>query len=293
LAIVLPYSALLAGETQPRYVGCMKQLSAAEQLLYTTVKISTFLGKAATGSGTGFFYASVVDGKRATLLITNKHVLEASNVAVVACHLDREGARGVAECTIDFDQTQVYKHPDADVDLCALNFTQIQMSAQSAGTPLRMVKLTKEQIPTDEEWGNLDAIEEVTMIGCPNGIYDEVNNFAIVRRGVTSSNPALRYNGKPEFLVDMACFPGSSGSPIFLFNPNGYMDRLKNMYMMATVRLKLLGVLYAGPQISTTGQVILAHPSQFQVLSMMHLGNAIRSTEVLRVEEEFWRVVGV
>ncbi len=124
------------------------------------------------------------------------------------------------------------------------------------------------------------------MIGCPRGISDEVNNLPIVRRGITATSLSKLYNGKPEFMVDMACFPGSSGSPIFLYNRNGFFDRKQNSYMMGTTRLKFVGVLYAGPLVTNDGQLVLGQVPRVAVQSMMHLGNALRSTTVLEIGAE-------
>lgn len=73
-------------------------------------------------------------------------------------------------------------HPDKDVDLAAISITHLHM-IDAAGKLLPFyVALGKNTIPTPEIWESFDSIEEVTMVGCPNGLYDSVNNFPIVRR---------------------------------------------------------------------------------------------------------------
>ena len=47
-------------------------------------------------------------------------------------------------------------------------------------------------------------------------LIDEVNNKPVVRKGITATDIRLDYNGRKEFLIDAACFHGSSGSPVFL-----------------------------------------------------------------------------
>src|SRR5690606_28078780 len=126
------------------------------------------------------------------------------------------------------------------------------------------------------------------MIGCPNGLSDETNNLPISRRGITATSLTKDYNGKPEFMVDMACFPGSSGSPIFLYDKNGYWDRKKNSYNLGAPRLKLVGILYAGPLIANDGRIVLSHMPRVEISSMMHLGNAIKASE-LRVLDQLVR----
>ena len=120
------------------------------------------------------------------------------------------------------------------------------------------------------------------MLGCPSGLFDEVNNLPIARRGITATPlPTYSYNGKAEFLVDIACFPGSSGSPIFTYpkevpagpQPSGTFPGFF-----------LIGILYAGPTISQTGEIVLTEQPNFTLESMMHLGLAIRSPAMLELD---------
>jgi len=84
---------------------------------------------------------------------------------------------------------------------------------------------------------------------------------------------------------DMACFPGSSGSPIFLFNRDGCLDRKNNAYMMGATGFFLVGVLYSGPLITNEGRIVLGQAPTVEVASMMHLGYAISSAEIRVIEE--------
>jgi hypothetical protein len=75
---------------------------------------------------------------------------------------------------------------------------------------------------------SLDALEEVVFIGYPNGIWDEINFLPITRRGTTATPMAVNFGGKKQFVIDASVFPGSSGSPVFLFNKGMYSDRQGN-----------------------------------------------------------------
>lgn len=110
------------------------------------------------------------------------------------------------------------------------------------------------QFPTAEQMADLAGLETITMIGYPNGIWDQKNNLPIVRRGITATNPKHDYNGLPIFVIDCACFPGSSGSPVLIFGQGGYMDAKGNI-IMGSGRLLLLGVLFAGPQHEAPGEI--------------------------------------
>lgn len=97
------------------------------------------------------------------------------------------------------------------------------------------------------------GMDDITMIGYPKGIWDEANNFPVFRKGITATNPKYNWNNKKEFLIDCACFPGSSGSPVLLINMGGYFTR--SGLTLGSTRVKLLGILYAGPQHTATGEI--------------------------------------
>ncbi|MGL5353385.1 MAG: serine protease, partial [Clostridium sp.] len=98
------------------------------------------------------------------------------------------------------------------------------------------------------------AIEDVTMVGYPNGLWNEANNLPLFRRGITASHPGFDFNDTNIGVVDMACFPGSSGSPIFILNENGYTD--KTGTHLGNSRLIFLGILFSGPTMSIDGTLI-------------------------------------
>ena len=76
----------------------------------------------------------------------------------------------------------------------------------------------------------------------------------IVRRGSTATHPFVRYEGRPEFVIDAACFPGSSGSPVFLFEDGMYRVGDGNGLTPGS-RVALLGVLWGGPQFLADGRL--------------------------------------
>ena len=151
------------------------------------------------------------------------------------------------------------------------------------------VSLDAKLLPTDDDLRELTALEEVLMIGYPNGIWDSTNNMPIVRRGVTATHPNLNYEGRLEFMIDAACFPGSSGSPVFLFNTGSWIDRRGNT-IMGALRIKLLGILYAGPQHTAEGEVrIVTVPTQQKVVSIStvpnNLGLIIKASRLREIDE--------
>ena len=76
---------------------------------------------------------------------------------------------------------------------------------------------------------SLMAVEDVIMVGYPIGLADDIHNLPLIRSGITASHPAIDFRCKPEGVVDMACFPGSSGSPVFLYNQTTFYDKVKQL----------------------------------------------------------------
>ena len=270
----------------------MPDLTIAERLLYSTVKLTAFKDGEPISTGTGFFMRfGVQENLFYAAIVTNKHVVNGADYISAVCHLaDGDGPSGkFVTCKMLIAPGFYIEHPEVGVDLCAILFSEILNQANDAGTPIFVQWIDLNVVPADDDWEYFDAIEEVTMVGCPSGIADEFNNLPIIRRGITASSISKNYNGKCEFMIDMACFPGSSGSPVFIYNRDGFLDRRTHTYKMGAQRIVLVGVLYAGPQIANNGQVILGQPPRVVVAAMMHLGNVIRSSALHAIDAEFRR----
>lgn len=264
-------------------------LSVADQIFYCAVKVTGLAQGQPTGTGTAFFYKlALPNDKQSIVLVTNKHVLKGADEVQLVLHRGtgkpEDGPSGTTAICRIMILNAVVAHPDPDVDLCAFSISGLVSQADAAGQPLFLVTLTSDNIPGDSDWENFDSIEDVTMVGCPRGIFDEANNIPIVRRGITATPLSKLFDGAKRFMVDMACFPGSSGSPIFVYNQAGYVDRRSNSYVMGQ-RVLLVGVLFAGPLITNTGKIVLGQPNNVEVATMMHLGYVVRADE-LRVLEQ-------
>ena len=144
-------------------------------------------------------------------------------------------------------------------------------------------------VATTEKLCELSALEELVMVGYPIGLWDAQNNFPIFRKGFTASHPAYDFNEQGIGLADMACFPGSSGSPIYILNENGYVDKQGNHYL-GTSRVILVGILYAGPRFNAKGDIVVTTIPTQQKLQvdtpvMINLGYYIKATELKEFEE--------
>jgi hypothetical protein len=169
-------------------------------------------------------------------------------------------------------------HPDPAIDLTAIKLRVFQQHASSQGKELGVFSLGPRFIPGD--LAAFDAVEDVVMIGYPNGLSDSVNNYPLVRRGITASHPGVDFNGRPQIAVDMACFHGSSGSPVLV--PHN-LGRAKPVSFFDDARpFAFLGVLAEGPLHPVEGQVLIASPTPIQTISgvPMNLGYIIKAKEV-------------
>jgi hypothetical protein len=276
----------------------MTKLSTSEQLTYSTVRIECEYSDGSSGTGTGFFFQFLHDTTNDThvpVVITNKHVVSGATkgrLIITKANANNEPL-DTQHFQAAFDDFENFwrKHPDPDVDLCAMPIAPFLNEANKREERLFYISLNKSLIPTKEQLADLSALEEILMIGYPNGIWDHVNNKPILRKGVTATHPNFDYCGKKEIMIDAACFPGSSGSPVFIFNEGGYRDKRGNTYMGAS-RVILLGALYAGPQHTAQGDIqIVNMPTGQRPIAISripnNLGLVIKAERITELEQLF------
>lgn len=158
----------------------MPELTLAERLTLTTTRISAFSGGKQVGVGTGFFFSfKISEDQLLPAIITNKHVVNGCDQITIVCHTADEAKPSgkFIPCHLDTRPESVLLHPDPDVDLCAIPFGPILNQAEAQGTPLFYSGLDFSLVPKDEDWQYFDALEEVVMIGCPRGIFDDSTTY--------------------------------------------------------------------------------------------------------------------
>jgi hypothetical protein len=215
------------------------------QLLYTTVPIWIDQGGGKVSSGTGFIYnhqSKEAPQESIPFLITNFHVVSGGKGGMLE-FVEREGelpAKG-KRVRMQIDKPFLDSRlGDKNVDLVAFPIAPAFRQLELAGKKIFFRSVSNEILPSKAVVDDLSALEEITFIGYPSGIFDEHNSSPVVRRGITATPIWNDFKGEPCFLIDAGVFPGSSGSPVFLLNQGSYATRSG---LTIGTRLYFLGVI--------------------------------------------------
>lgn len=223
----------------------------ARQMLFCTVRI-TNTSPLGTSTGTGFHFNASLDGTVSIpLIITNRHVVEnATSLRFEVLHgnadltVPKLGTRTDVTVDVDLASLPWVAHPDPQIDVVAIPARGILNTVLPAsGSQPFYRSLGPNLYPSAAAEADLDAIEELTFVGYPNGWADDVHHTPIFRRAITATPLALPFGGKPTFLLDGSVFGGSSGSPVFVYNRNGYTA--EGSYHVGASRLLLVGIVSA------------------------------------------------
>lgn len=268
----------------------MEPQSISEKLMLSTILINT-----AQGRGTGFFYHFIYDNNVCVpVIITNKHVVNHKKIERVSFHVHlKENSNVVIGTTIIELEVEWFQHSDKDLCFCFAN--PLIEKLKSEGKNIFYVPIDDSLIYDEERLKELSAVEDVLMVGYPIGMSDEVNHYPIFRRGITASHPAIDFNQKGIGLIDIACFPGSSGSPIFIINEGSYSDKKGTVYISS--RMVFLGILYAGPIYNTQGRIDITEIPTSQIATttpvMVNLGYYIKAKELLEFKNFIGKIINI
>jgi hypothetical protein len=206
----------------------MQVNSVAKQFYFTTVRIDTVGIDGLPRCGTGFICNHSVKGINYRFIVSNKHVVFEQKSGRLTMVRGKNGqpdlGQGISMDLIDWPDVW-YGHPDPNIDVAVCPLLPIVNEFTRMGVDPHFHEIDTNLIPSQADIEDVDAIEPVTFIGYPNGIWDSVNFLPIIRRGTLASPLEVDFEGKRRFLIDASVFPGSSGSPVFIYNSSGYSRR--------------------------------------------------------------------
>lgn len=240
-------------------------------------------------TGTGFYYffddtftdqnGKLQEGGTARIgIITNKHVVENLDDMVYYFNSSIEGETGYKseEIRIPLDSNSVIPHPDPSIDLCVILTDELVDRIKSSGRKLHLYPVRSNIRINEDDYKNMETIQDLLMIGYPRGIWDSVNNLPIMRRGINATPLYENYQGQNAFAVDIASYHGSSGSPIFIYDKGFYLD---NNNFVPGNRLIFVGVLSSGHKTTTIIN------DKLSIDEMLHIGIAIKANAIDVFEE--------
>jgi hypothetical protein len=214
----------------------------SEQLLFLTTRLECRLNNGVS-IGTGFFFHY----KERIFLITNKHVIKdaiSGKFSILRAKIDNGIEELILGDTMNilFVENNFIGHPDQNIDITAMNVSSILVDMDNSGNPAYKKAISENFIPKKSDYERfISPIEDIIFIGYPNGLYDSKNFLPIIRRGVTASPCYYDFDGTKTFLIDASVFPGSSGSPVFIYYAGTYPDKEGNAY--TGNRIYFLGIV--------------------------------------------------
>ena len=265
-----------------------------QQLLFNTVPIETFdRSNNPIGTGTSFIISHKFDsGYEDIFLITNKHVIaDAWSGYIYFTHIKDNKPDIGNPFFIKLDpmfEQMWHPHPEPDIDIAILELKwQFELIQKGCSTPFYK-SISTDLIPSTEDISILDVLEPVVFVGYPNGIFDHKNYTPILRRGALATPYQLNYDNRPVFLIDASVFPGSSGSPVFLYKTgnSNYSDNLKLLGIISEVFIRQdIGIIGRVPTLTKM-------ESYVTLKEMIDLGVVIKSETIIETLNDFWKMNG-
>jgi hypothetical protein len=236
--------------------------------------------------GTGFYYEYFFSAPTSSVpvIATCWHVVSSGVTGRLyfACVSTNPPCRTNIVISLPAFESLWLRHPDSNVDLAVMPIGPILKPLLDAGLHLEAFMMDETAIPTERDLSGLGYFQDVKFVGYPIGMWDYEHNLPIGRRGITATDPLVDYNGRSEFLVDAAVFPGSSGSPVYVIDEGGY--QVGRAHVMGS-RFHLLGILHAVNLYSAKGKVeIVPIPTAFDANATTQipasLGYAIKASRL-------------
>lgn len=263
-------------------------MEITNQLVKSVVRLQTD-----KSLGTGFFFSFAVNDDRfVPAIVTNRHVLkDVSTLQVVFSAYDSQRRRIHESYQIQNVKEIVIFHPDKNTDLAVVPIISLlEEFRNETGIAPEISYLNHSLLPQPENISKMKTIEDVLVVGYPNGLWDKVNNQPLVRRGITASDYKVDFNGENKFIIDCSIFPGSSGSPVFMLIDGMWSDG-SGTVELGRQKVFLLGINSAVFLHQADGKIVEEDIQTVQGISTAipnNLGIIIKSSELDIFEKILW-----
>lgn len=269
------------------------------------------------GLGTGFFYRPTED-PNLLWIVTNKHVLKHTDLGLVN-HVDCIFHESTWLRPPDVLWTKKLSwaspkdpaapgsalfHPLPHIDIAAIPFVWPDGGPgwrpieNGTSRPIMLKKFEPQHVLTNDDlYDNVVGGDNVLMYGYPHYLIDVYHNLPVVRSGYLASLAYIDYSPSfqlevcggcaptppmPMGAVDMACFSGSSGSPVVLVDgANARLTREGNSHF-GKRRIILLGVAWGTIFRKVTDQ-IMNIPITGDIQEDLHITFYWKATEIAKL----------
>ena len=269
----------------------MEIKSLFKQLLFTTVRIKTSTPQGSS-TGTGFIFNYSYNGESYPFLVSNKHVVENAIEGWLEFNLTKGEGPDLGNihtiCYKDF-RNQWFFHPNPEIDVAISPFGPIINQLSNNNVKIFYRSISQDHVPSEEVNKEICAVEDVIIIGYPNGLYDTKHLLPIVRKGITATPANIDFENQPKFLIDASIFPGSSGSPVFICN-EGSFTKKGELYMgNRIIFLGIVASVYIRSEVNKleTIQIPTQEVPVVRSSQMIDLGVVYKASCIIELIESF------
>jgi len=278
----------------------MAGASPDKQLFFTTVRIEASNGtNRSVGTGSLFDYQWNWRGSsnkvHGTFLVSNAHVIDgypSGKITFIKRKADSDEPKlgETMEFTMSNWTPLWHRHSKADLVVMPLAPLLNVITNDSLRPYFRLID--RAISACGDEQRKLRAMEQVIFIGYPSALFDSKNFLPLARRGYTASPLGVDYENEKKFVVDAAVFPGSSGSPVFVYDQGAFLgDAGEPLYGQ---RAKFVGIITSMYYRNEKGRIMLREvPTAFEPYSItkqpLNLGVVLKADLVYETIEQLLR----
>lgn len=260
-----------------------------DHLSLSTTPVNLFKGSELVSQGTGFYYVEKVEDGQVLFLVTNYHVLTGSAPSDKKAPIGDNVSFQFHESAEETGNVKTVRFPlftrsGKPVWIASASFPEADLAViPVVGNAYKDSKVSCISADWAKSQMLLRPTTNVTLVGYPYGFFDTANALPIWKTGTIASEPAVDFEKKPLLLIDVAAFPGMSGSPVFAI-ASGMYELADGSAVTAGAVREFLGV-YASMQMVGKNKFLeqLTHGAQYGIRDMesLQIGHVWKAKLVL------------